>query len=154
MILGLFYLSPCPSPSARSLFQERGILSSMFEGETSAQQKRRKLQYARKLRQRTTVAEEILWESLRARRCGGMKFRRQSPISWFVVDFLCVESSLVVEVDGLIHDQQKEYDREREEEIIHLGYKILRFTNDQVIYHLSEVLDTIQKHRRQPPLSG
>ena len=101
-----------------------------------------------------TPSEEILWEAIRARRCGGMKFRRQVPVSWFVVDFLCMESSLVVEVDGSIHDLQKQYDQEREEEIQLLGYKILRFTNDQVIHHLGEVLDAIQKHRRQPPLSG
>jgi len=53
-----------------------------------------------------TEAEVLLWNALRGRKCNGLKFRRQVPIAWYVVDFLCMEKSLVIEVDGGIHDEQ------------------------------------------------
>ncbi len=65
-------------------------------------------QRARELRQRATEAEQMLWERVRNRRLGGLKFRRQHPLGPYIVDFYCAEHRLVVEVDGPIHEGQKE----------------------------------------------
>ena len=92
-----------------------------------------------------TEAESILWNALRARKCGGLKFRRQVPIAWYVVDFLCMEKSLVIEVDGGIHDDQQQYDAEREEDLHSKGYRIIRFTNEQVMQNLANVLRQINE---------
>ncbi|MBT5468085.1 endonuclease domain-containing protein [Candidatus Peregrinibacteria bacterium] len=104
-----------------------------------------KIRFAKKLRKNMTEAEIVLWNALRARRCHRLKFRRQVPIAWYIVDFLCMEKSLVIEVDGGIHDDQKQYDKEREEDLHARGYTILRFTNEQVLHNLRDVLHTINE---------
>ena len=99
-----------------------------------------KIRFAKRLRKNMTEAEVLLWNALRGRKCNGLKFRRQVPIAWYVVDFLCMEKSLVIEVDGGIHDEQQQYDLEREEDLRNRGYYILRFSNEQVMNNLSDVL--------------
>src|SRR5437773_1042136 len=103
------------------------------------------VELGRGLRQRETETEDILWEYLRERKLNGAKFRRQHPIkdTWYIVDFYCHEARLVVEIDGEIHKQQVQADKEREEYLIALGYQILRFTNEQVLSQLEKVLATI-----------
>ena len=91
-----------------------------------------------------TTAEKNLWKALRSRKLGELKFRRQAPIEWFIVDFLCMKHSLIIEIDGGIHELQKEYDREREEILRKKGYRILRFSNDQVLDDQEKVLNDIQ----------
>src|SRR5262245_30150985 len=88
-------------------------------------------QVARDLRQRSTSAEQILWDRLRNRQLSGAKFRRQQRIraTVYVVDFCCVEANLVIELDGEIHDYQKEADLLRQQGIEALGYRFLRFSN-------------------------
>lgn len=71
-----------------------------------------KLQRAKELRREMTPAEKILWEELRANKLGG-HFRRQQVIQGFIVDFYCHKAALVIEVDGDIHDLQKEEDERR-----------------------------------------
>src|SRR5688572_16931768 len=105
----------------------------MAREETISQRRRRKMIFARILRKNMTQAESMLWKSLRSRKLAELKFRRQSPIEWFVVDFLCMKHNLVVEVDGGIHEQQKEYDREREDILHSKGFRILRFSNERVM---------------------
>jgi phosphoribosylformylglycinamidine synthase subunit PurQ / glutaminase len=112
--------------------------------ETKAQLKRRKVRYAIRLRKRMTVSEKILWEALRNRQFDDLKFRRQAPVSWFVVDFLCMKHNLIIEIDGPIHDQHKVYDQEREDELKLLGYRILRFTNEDILYKLETTLESIK----------
>lgn len=90
-----------------------------------------------------TEAESVLWNAIRNRKCGGMKFRRQVPIAWYVVDFVCLDHSLVLEVDGGIHDEQQEYDKEREEDLHKKGYRVLRFKNEEVLSNLPVVLRSI-----------
>ncbi len=104
---------------------------------------RRKTIYAQKLRKRMTHAEIILWDKLRDRRCRGWKFRRQVPVSWFIADFLCMECSLIIEVDGPIHMHQRTYDQERDKALNELDYKILRLTNKDVIHHLDDCMRKI-----------
>ncbi|MDX1991031.1 MAG: DNA methyltransferase [bacterium] len=100
---------------------------------------------ARDLRQRETSAEETLWAALRDRRLGNLKFRRQHPVTntTYVVDFFCYEASLVVELDGPIHQLQLEQDRVRQSELEQQGLTVLRFKNEQVQHHLEDVLVTI-----------
>lgn len=116
----------------------------MYE-KTSRQRLREKVLYARRLRQRMTKVELILWEALRSRKCAGWKFRRQAAMGPFIVDFISRERRLVIELDGDIHEDQSAYDREREEELRFHGYRILRFWNDSVLKRLPYVLGRIVK---------
>ena len=102
-----------------------------------------KLQRARELRRDMTPAEKILWEELRANKLG-VHFRRQQVIAGFIVDFYCHKAALVIEVDGNIHDLQKEEDAQREKALSELGLRIVRFRNDEVLKNLSEVVEQIK----------
>lgn len=97
-----------------------------------------------------TQAETVLWDALRNRRCAGLKFRRQAPMEWFVVDFLCIDRSLVIEIDGGIHGNQQTYDREREDILRRKKLRVLRFTNEQIFHNLQQVLQIIKETRRSP----
>lgn len=106
---------------------------------------------ARRLRRELTPAESILWQALRGRQLEGLKFRCQHPVGRFIVDFYCPSAKLVIEVDGGIHDQQQAYDQARTEKLEAFGYRVLRFTNDQVMKDLSAVLEQIAKAGRSAP---
>jgi very-short-patch-repair endonuclease len=95
------------------------------------------------MRQHPTQAEALLWSYLRMKNLGGYKFRRQHIINTYIVDFYCPQCKLILEVDGPIHEKQQVYDLSRELNLIAMGYKILRFKNDEVIYHTDEVLKKI-----------
>lgn len=90
-----------------------------------------------------TPAEERLWQELRGGRLAGLKFRRQQVIGGYIADFYCDRAALVVEIDGPVHDDQLEFDQAREEAINLHGPRVLRFSNDQVLNQLSDVLATI-----------
>jgi very-short-patch-repair endonuclease len=97
---------------------------------------------ARKLRGDLTIAERRLWYRLRDRRLAGWKFRRQVPIGPWVVDFLCKEKSVVVEVDGGQHNAS-ERDRRRDAALARQGYRVLRFWNSDVLRNPEGVLTVI-----------
>lgn len=84
-----------------------------------------KLQRSRELRREMTPAEKVLWEELRANKLG-VHFRRQQVIQGFIVDFYCHRAGLVVEVDGDVHDLQKEEDARREKALSEMGLRIVR----------------------------
>ncbi len=106
----------------------------------------------RELRRRQTESESILWQELRNRKLLGKKFLRQHPIivDWkgksrfFVADFYCHEDRLVIEIDGEIHNRQKDYDEARECVLKSMGLKILRFRNDLVTKNLNAVIEMIE----------
>lgn len=111
-----------------------------------------KLERAKELRREVTPAEKILWEELRANKLG-VHFRRQQVIQGFIVDFYCHQASLVVEIDGDIHDLQKEEDERRETVLSALGLmRIVRFGNDEVVKSLSAVVGKIRELLSNPPL--
>src|SRR5687768_10277809 len=87
---------------------------------------------ARDQRQRATPTERQLWDALRGRRLHGLRLRRQHPIGPYIVDYLCFEARLVIEIDGPIHAEQSEYDAERDEHLSQLGYQVLRISADEV----------------------
>ena len=103
-----------------------------------------KLQRAKELRRDMTPAEKILWQELRANKLG-LHFRRQQIIEGFIVDFYCHKAGLVVEVDGDIHDLQREEDARREKVLFELGLRVIRFRNDEVARDLSGVVKRIKQ---------
>lgn len=102
--------------------------------------------FARNNRKNPTEAEDALWQALRNKKIG-YKFRRQHSIGDFIVDFACLEKHLTIEVDGGYHNdkEQAEYDQYRTSILNDLGYTELRFTNDEVLHHLDNVLDSIKR---------
>jgi len=87
------------------------------------------LQRARNLRRESTPPEKQLWSVLRSRRLSGLKFRRQEPIGQYVVDFCCRELKLIVELDGMSHDDRGPQDDLREQWLREQGYRVFRVTN-------------------------
>jgi len=94
--------------------------------------RRKMIDRARELRRAATSPEQILWSVLRGRRLGGLKFRRQEPIGPYIVDFCCREHRLVVELDGMSHEDKFEYDRRRQEWLEQEGYRVIRLANADV----------------------
>jgi very-short-patch-repair endonuclease len=103
-----------------------------------------KLQRAKELRREMTPAEKILWHEVRAKKLG-VRFRRQQIIQGFIVDFYCHRAGLVIEVDGDIHDLQREEDERREKVLSALGLRVVRFQNDEVMRGLSAVVGRIKQ---------
>jgi len=101
------------------------------------------LERAKKLRREMTPAEKILWQRLRANKLNGLHFRRQQIVHGYFADFYCHQHELIVELDGDIHKFQQEYDADREAYLIALGFRIVRFTNDEIIEDLKTVLQRI-----------
>ena len=98
---------------------------------------------ARTLRKHLTEAEQRLWQKLKRRQLAGMKFRRQQPIGPFIVDFVCFECRVIVEVDGGQHAEQVPYDMDRSGWLETRGYRVLRFWNNEVLAHPEAVAQVI-----------
>ena len=98
---------------------------------------------ARNLRKRLTDTERLLWSKIRAKQIDGCKFRRQSPIGKYIVDFVCHEKRLIIELDGGQHSENIEADRQRDKWLGEQGYKILRFWNNEVLTNIDGVLEVI-----------
>jgi very-short-patch-repair endonuclease len=113
---------------------------SMFYGADS-----NTLRAAHILRRSMTKAEAVLWKRLKNRKLFNTKFRRQQPINIFIVDFYCHEYRLVIEVDGDIHNDEiaNQYDLGRTEVLNKFGLKVIRFTNDQILYSIDSVINEI-----------
>jgi len=112
------------------------------------------IQRARELRNTPTEVERFLWRHLRLRQIDGYKFRRQRPIGKYIVDFVCLEKFLVIEVDGGQHDGENFYDTERDSWLRSQGFTVLRFWNHEVLSGTEEVLAVIQKALSTPPPSS
>ena len=98
---------------------------------------------ARRLRRDQTEAEKRLWLHLRDRRLGGRKFKRQCPVDRFIVDFLCADAHLIVEVDGGQHAVRAQADARRTEILESLGYMVLRYWNNDVMANIEGVVEDI-----------
>ena len=98
---------------------------------------------AREMRRSLTPSESLLWQSLRRRRLGGFRFRCQHPVGPFVLDFYCPACRLVVEVDGPVHEAEKEQDQARTQQLNAYGYRVLRFHNEEVFNSMDAVLERI-----------
>lgn len=102
------------------------------------------LNKAKTLRSQQTEAEQRLWYHLRAHRFLGLKFKRQKPMGRYIVDFVCLEQRLIIEIDGGQHAEQLDHDQRRDAWLRSQGYTVLRFWNDEVMQHLDEVLEQIR----------
>ncbi|HEY0647188.1 endonuclease domain-containing protein [Phenylobacterium sp.] len=98
---------------------------------------------ARRLRRDQTEAEAHLWEALRAGRLEGWKWRRQAQVGPFIVDFLCLEAAVAVELDGGVHAERVEYDMRRDMYLKRRGLQVLRFRNAEVFEDRERVRWTI-----------
>ena len=111
---------------------------------------------AKQLRRAMTRAETLLWRHLKADRLAGLNFRRQTPIGNYIADFVAHSCKLVVEVDGESHDfdERIRHDAKRDEWFASRGYRVLRFTNDDVMKNLEGVVLMIAEAAEQAsPLS-
>jgi leucyl-tRNA synthetase len=98
---------------------------------------------SQELRKNQTEAEQILWEAIRKKSLE-VKFRRQHIIGVNIVDFVCLDHKLVIEVDGKIHLDQKEYDAERTKQLESIGFSVIRFTNEEIIHDIEKVISKIK----------
>lgn len=113
-----------------------------------------------------TPAEEKLWAILRGKKIGGYKFRRQHIIGNYIADFICLNENLIIEVDGSIHQlpENQANDESRTKDLNILGFKVIRFTNDEVLFNsdhvISSILSALKKENielpesQSPPLGG
>jgi very-short-patch-repair endonuclease len=102
------------------------------------------------MRKNPTEAEDKLWQAIRDRKLE-YKFRRQHPVDKFIADFVCIEAKLIIEVDGEIHSTQKEYDNARTYILNDIGYRVIRFSNKDVLNNFLIVLEKIKEELK--PLS-
>lgn len=113
-------------------------------------------QIAKGLRKSATEAEQRLWNYLKAKQLEGLKFRRQEQIGRFIVDFVCYETGIVVEVDGGQHSNEKLKDKERTDWLNSQGFIVLRFWNNEVFTNIEGVLEAIRmqcvRQHNRPPL--
>ena len=94
-------------------------------------------------RKNPTYTEKIIWEHLRKNQMG-VRFRRQHVIYKYIVDFVCIEKKLIIEIDGESHINKKEYDMERDRLLEGMNFRTIRFTNDYVINKLDDMLKIIR----------
>jgi len=99
--------------------------------------------YAKALRKRSTDAEATLWYYLRAKRLNGLKFKRQQPIGNYIVDFVCFEKKMIVELDGSQHLQNEAYDKHRDGWLKNQGYHVMRFNNIEFFENKDPILEKI-----------
>ena len=98
---------------------------------------------ARQLRRNQTDAEKRLWQLLRNRQLSGYKFRRQHPIGPYIADFVCLESMVIVELDGGQHMDQQAYDERRSAYLSRHGFCVVRFWNNDVLKNLEGVIHSL-----------
>lgn len=115
-------------------------------------------EFARQLRNNQTDAERKLWQYLRAKQLYSRKFRRQAAIGKYIVDFVCFELKLVVELDGGQHNEtgQREYDAQRSTWLQSQGFEVLRYWNHDVMENVESVVEAIglvmqRQLQGQPP---
>jgi very-short-patch-repair endonuclease len=106
---------------------------------------------SRNLRKNQTDAENLLWRHLRRKQLDGFRFRRQQPIGKCIVDFVCLEKRLILEIDGGQHAIEQNKDKQRDNWLIAEGYRILRFWNNDVLTNLEGVLEIIRLNALSNP---
>lgn len=102
--------------------------------------------YAKENRKNMTEAERVLWNALRDK-LSGIRFRRQHPIGDYIVDFICLPKRLVIEVDGGYHSEPRQQDDDEvgTANLNNWGYRVIRFSNEEVLFDLNKVIEKIVK---------
>ena len=101
-------------------------------------------QAAKQLRRPMTQAEEVLWSALRRNQVLDLHFRRQHPMGRFILDFYCASKKLCVELDGPVHDEQRERDEARSAALAYQQIRVIRFRNEEVLTDLASVVRRIE----------
>jgi leucyl-tRNA synthetase len=144
-------LTPIPSPEERGEDKPSYITSDASTWKVLKP-------YARENRKEQTDAEKLLWTNLRNRNISNCKFRRQHAIGSFIVDFVCIEKKLVIEVDGDYHldEEQKKYDQSRTDFLKESGFTEIRFSNEEIQKNISASLQKIREYlaEERSPLLG
>jgi len=109
---------------------------------------------ARRLRVQPTLPEDIFWEMVRGRRMLGLKFRRETPLAGYVVDFYCAALKLVIELDGGVHRLHEERDMARDERLRAAGFTVLRFQNEAFLNNPSIITSAVEALMHPSPLGG
>ncbi len=112
---------------------------------------RKIFQNAEQLRKNMTLAEKLLWERLNKNQLG-VRFKAQHPMDMFIVDFYCHKYKLIIEVDGEIHLNQKDYDEGRTAELNRFDLTVIRFTNEDVVNEIEKVVSEIKMYLIEPGL--
>ncbi len=97
----------------------------------------------RNLRNTMTDAERALWKALRGQQMAGYKFRRQHPFENYILDFVCLDQMLVIEVDGSQHVEHADFDEERSRQLAKAGFRVVRFWNNEVLTQIDAVKERI-----------
>ena len=145
-----------PSPVLRGVRQGiRGACASLAERHSGAAEcapckgagmgVRSIVATARKLRRSSTDVERKLWHRIRDKQVEGFRFRRQRPIGRFIVDFICLDARLIVELDGGQHAESVAHDQKRSAFLHERGYRVLRFWNNEVIENIEGVLERLRE---------
>ena len=156
-------LTPCPSPKERGVrdhdseYSDDSEAPAFYQNDkpgyfnSTGKEWHNTLVFAKENRQHLTEAEAIIWYQVRDRKIDGFKFRRQHPIAGYIPDFVCLEQKLIIEIDGGYHDkaEQKIFDAARQNWLAENGFEMIRFTNEEVITNLNEVLKTVAKKLKE-----
>ena len=156
------FIAPSPSPTNNSLNKESVEAPSRKEGVEQvgfgyewADPITYPLlkEFALSNRSESTEAETLLWDTLKSKQLSGFKFRRQHIIGRYITDLVCLDRRLVIEIDGLIHQlpENKESDENRTQWLQKQGFKVIRFTNDEVIKNTTEVTASILNELKTQP---
>jgi very-short-patch-repair endonuclease len=100
-------------------------------------------EHAKELRKNSTFTERFLWKHLKAGQLNGYRFLRQKPLDEFIVDFYCKRLRLIIEIDGVTHDDKQNYDKRRENRLKELGFTVLRFDGYYILENITGALDLI-----------
>ena len=98
---------------------------------------------ARELRNNSTLGEILLWKKLKGKQCYGFDFHRQKPILNYIVDFYCYKLKLIIEIDGYSHQFKTEEDKERDLNLLEVGFTVLRFEEAEIRHNLDLVLQSL-----------
>ncbi len=123
------------------------------QGEGVKEMKTKLTPLAKGLRKSSTDAERVLWRHLRNKQIEGCKFRRQQPMENYILDFVCLEKGLVIEVDGGQHSTNKAKDEQRDDWLKENGFLVLRYWNTDVLFNIEGVLEDIRNHCLHSPNS-
>ena len=104
------------------------------------------IELAKDLRNNMTESEQLLWSVLRMKQFDGYKFRCQHPVYRYILDFYCHEKRLAIEIDGIVHESQKEYDKYRDEFLESLDIKTLRVKSEDVLNNIEVVKKKIKEY--------
>ena len=147
------YLLPFIEAEKRPLAPEGGIKTTQHWQTANPFKYNLLKKYAKEMRHSPTKAEQIIWNNLSGKKLKNFKFRRQHIIGSYIADFICLRENLIIEIDGLIHQLPENItnDEQRTKWLNNEGFRVIRFTNNEVIFNIDKVLNRISAILLAPP---